>query len=104
MNPPEIYVNLLVEWHDQPAGKGIERLLWISPDGNSLIFIGLDNDSSLPFERLRSELESAFRRGEFHPLSTDPFAFLQCQEHLIPEAHRKRRNEAWEVIVALVEP
>lgn len=97
----ELYTNLLTEWHDNDsAQKKIERLLWIADD--NLIFIRLDDDCALPFQRSRLELESAFQAGDFHILDHDPYSTRQRGDEDLSDAYRKRRDSAWEAIAPLV--
>jgi hypothetical protein len=98
----KLFVNMLLEWQSETETR-TERLLWIDPSGTDVVTIEILNPKALPVFQKHKDIEAAIASNQARVLEVDPYASLLRPEETIPEKHRRRRDEAWEVIVQLVE-
>jgi putative transposase len=101
-----LYVNTLLEWQYEDDGelqRRIERVLWIDPSGADVVTIELFTARALPIFQKQKEIEKALEGQQAKVLEHDPYASLRRPEASIPDKHRQRRDEAWEIIRLLVE-
>jgi len=98
-----LFVNMLLEWQSDTEASRIERLLWIDPSYTDVATIELLNPKALPVWQKCQELEEAIANQQAQVLEIDPYASLLKPEDTIPERHRERRDQAWEIIAPLVE-
>jgi hypothetical protein len=94
---------MLLEWKSEQSQPRIQRVLKIDPSGTDLVTIEINNPKALPIWQKCKEFEEAIAAGELCILQVDPYAVLLRPESEIPEAHRQRRDRAWEVIAPIVE-
>lgn len=100
----KIFENVLIELPLEPENVlGIIRVLWIDAQGIDVVTIELNQPNALPVWQKCSELETALATGKARVLEVDPFAASCRKEDTIAENHRRRRDEAWEVIAPIVE-
>src|SRR5438876_6662610 len=98
----ELCVKMLLENVDATADRKIERVLWIAPEGTSIVLTQLNDRNALPRFCAKVELDEQFKVGQLRCLKSDPFADLSCDEETISESHRKRRDKAWSVIAPVI--
>lgn len=80
----------------------LERILWISLDGQQLVTISLNGDQTLPIWQERSQLEVALLAGELEwNASVQNHSQLRLESEL-PETYRQKRDTAWLIIEPLV--
>lgn len=100
--------NMLVEYLLEDGKTRTLRILWIDPEGDSLVTIDIqrENKHALPFFQTREEVESALERGQARLPGTDPWALLlRLNDKLSEEQIKKRqtrRDRAWAAIEPLV--
>jgi hypothetical protein len=99
----KLSVNMLLEWHSETESRRIERVLWIDPSGTDVAAIELLSPQALPIWQKCKDLEAALASNQAQRLDVDPYTALLRPEDTIPEKHRQRRDQAWEVIAPLVE-
>ncbi|MCY7323292.1 MAG: hypothetical protein LH660_16185, partial [Phormidesmis sp. CAN_BIN36] len=98
-----LFVNMLLERQSDTEVLRIERLLWIDPSYTDVATIELLNPKALPVWQKCKELEEAIDTPQAYVLGIDPYASLLKPEDTIPERHRERRDQAWEIIAPLVQ-
>jgi putative transposase len=99
----KLFVNMLLEWHQNAEDSKIERLLWIDPSYTDVATIELLNPKALPVWQKCRDLEDAIANHQAHILEIDPYAPLFRPEDTIPDKHRERRDRAWAAIAPLIE-
>lgn len=80
----------------------VERVLWVSPNCESLVLIPVYDHKALPRFVETREIQSEIQRADCRVIELDPFAELQKPEELIPEMHRLRRDRAFKVLEPLL--
>jgi putative transposase len=98
-------VNQIIEWlapEDVSAVSAVERILWIDPSASQIATIELTEQRALPRLHRYDEVVSALDTGAARVATVDPSAGRLLPEQEIPESHRRRRDEAWELIAPLV--
>jgi hypothetical protein len=98
-------VNQVIEWldlEDVSSPSVVERILWVDPSASQIVTIELTEQRVLPKLRRCDEIVSALDTGAARVATVDPFAGRLRPEQEIPESHRRRRDEAWELIAPLV--
>jgi hypothetical protein len=98
-------VNMLIQWREQPDGQIeplTERVLWVDPSATDCITIEITEKRVLPKLRRCEEIVFAIASNSAYVLDSDPYAALHRQEQDIPDLHRQRRDEAFELIESLV--
>ncbi len=99
-----IYENVLVELLDDNCNVHTTiRVLWIAPSVTDIVTIELNNPNALPIWHKCGELQTALVEQKVRILEVDPYQDFYRPEDTIPEHHRWRRDEAWEVIAPIVE-
>ena len=101
----DLFVNTLIEWHipnDEQPKSFVERILMIDAPLAEAITINIHDSRALPIRRSYTEIMDALIGNEARILQVDPHAALLCPEDEIKESHRRRRDEAWELIESLV--
>lgn len=99
----ELYKNMLLEWAGEAGRTRTERLLWLSPDNETVVTIRIDSKKAQPTLQKRAELEEALEAGDARELTRDPYAHLSRREEDIKPEHRRRRDERWKIIAPLVQ-
>lgn len=98
-------VNQIIEWldpEDVSSVSAVERILWIDPSASQIATIELTEQRVLPRLRRHNDVVSALDTGAARVATVDPSAGRLRPEQEIPESHRRRRDEAWELIAPLV--
>lgn len=96
-------INMVLQTTTNTGDAVIERVLWIHPSGEELLTMDLQDKRALPQYRKWAEIQTALATGQSQVLETDPYARVARPENTIPEAHRQRRDKAWQVIRPLVQ-
>ena len=94
-------VNMLIAWPADAAVERIERVLWIALAGEDVVTIDIVDRQALPVRQRHADLEAALAAQQARILEVDPYAHLFRPEETIPEKHRQRRDESWEIIAPL---
>src|SRR5207249_10045377 len=92
----------LLEWTDAEGGKKVERLLHVDPHTDVAQVIRVDRADAQNRACQLAELEAAVLAGKAKILDTDPYAYLQEPEDMIPPKHRRRRDRAMEIIKSVI--
>lgn len=98
-------VNQIIEWLDLENVSSVsivERILWIDAAASQIVTIELTEQRVLPRLRQYDEIVSALDNGAARVATVDPSVGRLRPEQEIPETHRRRRDEAWELIAPLV--
>lgn len=98
-------VNQIIEWfgaEHQSSASRLERILWIDATASQVVTIELAERRTLPRLSQHDEIISAIETGVARVSEVDPSSGRLRAEHDIPEPHRRRRDEAWELIAPLV--
>ncbi|MGH9841727.1 MAG: hypothetical protein ACREEM_23485 [Blastocatellia bacterium] len=98
-------MNQIIEWvgaEDTSSASILERVLWIDAAASQVVTIELTDRRVLPRLRRYDEIVSALDTGAARVAAVDPSARRLRPEQEIPEPHRRRRDEAWELIAPLV--
>lgn len=98
-------VHQVIEWcdlADTSSAVRIERILWIDAAATELVMIELTAQRALPRLRRYDDIVSALESGAARVAAVDPLVERLRTEEEIPAAHRRRRDEAWELIAPLV--
>jgi hypothetical protein len=98
-------VNQIIEWldpEDVSSISAVERILWINAAASQIATIELTERRVLPRLRPYDEILSALDTGAARLAAVAPSAERLRPEQEIPESHRRRRDEAWELIAPLV--
>lgn len=98
----DIDQNCLIQFLND-AGSVISTVRVLLILHGDVVTIELYNPGALPVWRKYSELEAELARGTARLLELDPFSALFCPEEAIPEPHRKRRDERYQIIAPIVE-
>jgi hypothetical protein len=98
----ELSRDSLFDW--QTPDGGMERLLWISSDKKSLVFIPVDDPAKgWPFLRPTARFFEAVDAGLVTPVLNEPRHLTRDRTRsALTERHRKARDEAFAVIDKLV--
>src|SRR5688572_5658237 len=99
-----LYVNQIIEWlgaEHQSSASRLERILWIDATASQVVTIELTERRILPRLCQHDEIISAIETGVARVSEVDPSSGRLRTEHDIPELHRRRRDEAWELIAPL---
>jgi putative transposase len=103
-------VNMLIQWKKERADTQevstlIERVLWINDGATHLVTIDIDptHTGAWPHTREITELQRSLEEGQAQIVRHDPFFRIYRLEEDIEEKHRKRRDQAWELIQDIVE-
>jgi putative transposase len=97
--------NTLIEWlpvceDSQPL---IERILYVKDETGLLIIIDITSKNALPITRKCEEISQLIENGHVRVLSNDPYSVKITQEEHIQPKHKKRRDEAYELIREIIE-
>ncbi|MCI0524553.1 MAG: hypothetical protein L0Y75_04745, partial [Acidobacteria bacterium] len=98
-------MNQIIEWLDLENVSSVsivERILWIDAAASQIVTIELTERRVLPRLRPHDEIVSALDTGAARVATVDPSVGRMRPEQEIPEPHRRRRDEAWELIAPLV--
>jgi hypothetical protein len=98
-------VNQVIEWfgeEDAPSTSSLERILWVDATASQVVTIELTGRRVLPQLRRYNEITLALEIGAARLAAVDPLAGRLRPEQEIPEQHRSRRDEAWDLIAPLV--
>jgi hypothetical protein len=98
-------VNQIIEWlgaEDASSVSTLERVLWIDAAASRVVTIELTERRVLPRLRQYADIISALETSVARVAASDPSAGRLRPEQEIPERHRRRRDEAWELIAPLV--
>ena len=98
-------VNQVIEWLSAEGASSIpriERVIWIDVAASQVVTIELTDRRVLPLLRQCDEITLALETGVARVAAVDPAAGRTRREQEIPEPHRRRRDEAWELIAPLV--
>jgi len=99
-----IWENVLIELQDDDGKVATTiRALWIDPSVTDVVTIDINNPNAFPVWQKSREIEAAFVEQKARLLKTDPFTHLYRPEDSIPQDHRRRRDEVWEIIAPIVE-
>ncbi len=100
-----LWVNQVIKWlgAESPSSTSwLERILWIDATATQVVIIELTGLRVLPQLRQYDEIISAIDTGAAYVAADDPSAGQPRPEQEIPEPHRRRRDQAWELIAPLV--
>ncbi|NJM19741.1 MAG: transposase [Richelia sp. SM1_7_0] len=98
-----IFENVLIELPKELTNVStIVRVLWVDASGIDVVTIDVCCANALPVWHKCLELENILAEKKAHILETDIYAAYSGCEDMIPENHRRKRDEAWEVIAPIV--
>lgn len=122
MKQANLLIDTVLDWTDGEEPR-VERVIWIDRAGDACALIRLNsnkakphdahtsrgegvgirlNGKALPYLTRASELKEAISSGDARIID-DPVKRPLLREHEIPEGHKKKRDDAWEVIAPMVE-
>ena len=98
-----IILNAVIEWLDTTVEKTlVERVLWLSRNGETLYVICINDSKALPVLRTRDEVEDALRSGKSTLRTVDPYARLASLNADTNQKHLEIRDSRWEMIKGLI--
>ena len=98
-----IFENVLIELPKELGSVlSIIRVLWIDAKGIDVVTIDLLSANALPVWHKCLELEDAIAEQKARIKEIDLYATYCGSEDMIPANHRRKRDEAWEVIAPII--
>ena len=97
----EIYVNSQLSWNSASEELEIERVLWISAQREHVAVINMLGRNAMPRLVPGADLLQAFESGAFRVL-VNTSDEIPLSEEGIPDHHRTRRDESWQIIEPIV--
>jgi hypothetical protein len=98
-------VNQVIEWIDAEDGSSAptpERIIWIDATARQVVTIELTDRRVLPRLRHYDDIVLALETGAARSAISAHSDCRMLTEQEIPETHRRRRDQAWELIAPLV--
>lgn len=121
MKQANLLIDMVLDWTDSEEPR-VERVIWIDRDSDACALIRLNSDKAqphdsrisrdegeglrlngkaLPYLTSTSEVMKAISLGDARIID-DPLKRPILREHEIPEEHKKKRDDAWEVIAPMI--
>jgi putative transposase len=99
----DFYKNTLLEYIDATVERKIDRVLWISPEGSTVVLIQINDKHALPRFCKAAELDDLLKIGALRRLQSDPFSDPSRDEENIAESYQKYRDGAWSLIAPVIQ-
>jgi putative transposase len=97
-----LYVNSVLNWNTASEKLEIERVLWISSRRDTIALINAYDKKAMPRLLPWADLAQAGEAGEFRVIADQRDEGIPKDETQIPENHRTRRDESWQLIEPIV--
>lgn len=99
----DLFVNQLLEYVTASVDRRIDRILWLSKDGQEVVAFDLTAEGALPRPIDRAEIEAGISAGEVRLLENDPYTTLDSLPTNLKPKHVARRDKAMKIIAPIVE-
>src|SRR5258707_1879465 len=99
----QLFKNLVYEWTNEVAPNSMYRLLWLEHSSSYVWCIRLYGRDAQPVVVSRELLERSIESGLARVVAKDPYAHLSQLDTHTNSKHRKRRDESWAIVTAVLE-
>jgi putative transposase len=99
----EITVNTLFEWISSEGGENkVERILQISPDGETVFTIDIFDRTAFVIQRSKDDILMAYKTADLRVLKHDPYSKMETPVNKILEKYLHKRDAAWYLVEKLL--